>query len=386
VRHLRIIFAMLNRRIVFPLLGLTCFAGFLFAAERGPRAKEFYAKHSEMNSLLAELAQLQIKYRTADETKRAEIQEQWKELVARGNAIEPKLIEAAEKAYAESPNADKNISDFLVALLAERVEADDYEPAAEIGRILMEHEYPEAAAANLAGIAAFAVNDFDAAEKYFTRAAAQGFYQSPPKNDEKAKVGAMFAQLIPHYKTAWEKEKNLRDRETAAGNLPRVLLKTTKGDIELELFENQAPNTVANFISLVHRGFYKDTPFHRVIKGFMAQGGDPTGSGAGGPGYALPSECYRPDHRLHFRGSLSMAHAGRDTGGSLFFLTFVPTPHLDRRHTVFGRMVAGIDVLAKLQRRDPADKEAPRADRILEARVLRSPKPARDYKPEKMPD
>ena len=112
-------------------------------------------------------------------------------------------------------------------------------------------------------------------------------------------------------------------------------MKTSEGDIEIELFENEAPNTVLNFITLVDKGFYNGLKFHRVLPGFMAQGGDPKGDGTGGPGYTIPCECYQPDHRLHFRGSLSMAHAGRDTGGSQFFLTFVPTQHLDGMHTGF---------------------------------------------------
>jgi cyclophilin family peptidyl-prolyl cis-trans isomerase len=135
---------------------------------------------------------------------------------------------------------------------------------------------------------------------------------------------------------------------------------------------------------LVKKGFYNGLTFHRVLQGFMAQGGDPVGNGTGGPGYSIACECYRPDARHHFRGSLSMAHAGRDTGGSQFFLTFAPTPQLDGKHTVFGRVVSGMDVLAKLQRRDPTDTEAPRPDKILEAEVLR--KRPHEYVPTKMPE
>ena len=161
-------------------------------------------------------------------------------------------------------------------------------------------------------------------------------------------------------------------------------MKTNEGDIRIEPFENQVANTVANFVSLVKKGFYNGLPFHRVLPGFMAQGGDPKGDGTGGPNYNIACECYRPDHRLHFRGSMSMAHRGRDTGGSQFFLTFVPTSHLDGKHTVFGRVIEGWDVLAKLQRRDPGNPEAPRPDKIIEAKVVRSrPHP---YEPQKMPE
>ncbi|OHB73277.1 MAG: hypothetical protein A2V70_20170 [Planctomycetes bacterium RBG_13_63_9] len=174
------------------------------------------------------------------------------------------------------------------------------------------------------------------------------------------------------------------EAEAKADDLPRVLLKTNKGDIEIELFENEAPNTVANFVSLVDGGFYDGLTFHRVLPGFMAQAGCPQGNGHGGPGYLIPCECYEPNHRLHFRGSLSMAHAGKDTGGSQFFLTFLPTSHLDGRHTVFGRVVKGLDVLHKIQRRDPEELGAPDPDKIIEAKVLRKREHA--YEPKKVGD
>jgi cyclophilin family peptidyl-prolyl cis-trans isomerase len=152
--------------------------------------------------------------------------------------------------------------------------------------------------------------------------------------------------------------------------------------LEIELFENEAPNTVANFISLVEKGYYNGLVFHRVLANFMAQGGDPTGSGSGGPGYRIACECSKPEARMHFRGSLSMAHAGRDTGGSQFFLTFLPTTHLNHRHTCFGRVVRGMDVLSRLQRRDPESPNPPEPDKILEAKVLR--KRPHAYEPKKM--
>jgi cyclophilin family peptidyl-prolyl cis-trans isomerase len=164
-----------------------------------------------------------------------------------------------------------------------------------------------------------------------------------------------------------------------------VLLKTNKGDIVIELFENEAPKTVGNFVSLVENGFYNGLTFHRVLPGFMAQGGCPDGNGMGGPGYTIPCECNQPNYRRHFRGTLSMAHAGPNTGGSQFFLTFIPTSGLDGKHTAFGRVVDGMDVLAKIQRRDPSPqtpRPLPTPDSIIEAKVLR--KRPHDYKPTKM--
>ncbi|REK08296.1 MAG: peptidylprolyl isomerase [Planctomycetota bacterium] len=173
----------------------------------------------------------------------------------------------------------------------------------------------------------------------------------------------------------WSREKTLREAEEGPGlppnkQLPQVKLETTKGDIVLTLFENQAPNTVANFINLVERGFYDGLNFHRVIPGFMAQGGDPSGDGSGGPGFTIPDECRQENHRKHFRGSLSMAKtAAPDSGGSQFFLTFVPTPHLDGKHTVFGHVTEGMDVLAELERTEPQPPEE--IDKITRATVVR---------------
>ena len=114
-------------------------------------------------------------------------------------------------------------------------------------------------------------------------------------------------------------------------------ISTSKGDIFIELFYNETPNTVANFVTLANEGFYNNLNFHRVIAGFMAQGGCPDGTGAGGPEWAIKCEV-DADKQVHNKGSLSMAHAGRDTGGSQFFICFVPCPHLDGNHTVFGEI------------------------------------------------
>ena len=188
------------------------------------------------------------------------------------------------------------------------------------------------------------------------------------------------------------KEIKIRCAEHQKNDLPQVKLTTTKGDIVIELFEDQAPNTVANFISLVKAGKYDDVPFHRVIDGFMAQTGDvEKKDGMGGPGYTIKSECVRDDFRKHFSGSVSMANKGPDTGGSQFFLTFVATSHLDGHHTVFGRVLEGMDVLDKITRTyaqgfGDQDTKIPGVtpDKIVSAQVLR----ARDheYKPVTVPD
>lgn len=138
--------------------------------------------------------------------------------------------------------------------------------------------------------------------------------------------------------------------------------KTERGDFEVELFADDAPLTVENFVNLARSGFYDGTTFHRVIPGFMAQGGDPTGTGRGGPGYQFGDE-FSPRRRHDAAGVLSMANAGPGTNGSQFFITFGPTPHLNDRHTVFGRVTEGMEVVRSIRERDPGRDREP-GDRI----------------------
>ncbi|MDM5199576.1 peptidylprolyl isomerase [Fictibacillus enclensis] len=121
--------------------------------------------------------------------------------------------------------------------------------------------------------------------------------------------------------------------------------------ISIELFPEEAPGTVANFEKLANEGFYNGVTFHRVIPGFVAQGGDPTGTGAGGPGYTIKCETEGNPHK-HVAGSLSMAHAGRDTGGSQFFIVHEPQPHLNGVHTVFGQVTEGMDTVLRIKQGD----------------------------------
>ena len=123
-----------------------------------------------------------------------------------------------------------------------------------------------------------------------------------------------------------------------------VRMETNKGVIRIEMFEDKAPITTKNFIDLATKGFYDGVIFHRVIDGFMIQGGDPTGTGRGGPGYKIPDE-FHPDLKHDGAGILSMANAGPNTGGSQFFITLGPTPHLNNRHAVFGKVIEGLDIV-----------------------------------------
>jgi peptidyl-prolyl cis-trans isomerase B (cyclophilin B) len=135
--------------------------------------------------------------------------------------------------------------------------------------------------------------------------------------------------------------------------MSKAIIKTEKGDMTVEFYDQDAPNTVANFLKLAKEGFYDNVTFHRVIPDFVVQGGDPTGTGAGGPGYQIKCEL-TGGNQYHDRGVLSMAHAGRDTGGSQFFICHSRqnTQHLDRNHTCFGKVVENVDVVDDIRQGD----------------------------------
>jgi peptidyl-prolyl cis-trans isomerase B (cyclophilin B) len=138
---------------------------------------------------------------------------------------------------------------------------------------------------------------------------------------------------------------------TKALNDVRIVMKTSKGDIALTVFASKTPVTAASFLNLAARKYYDGVKFHRVIAGFMMQGGDPTGTGRGGPGYNFEDE-FVPELRFTGAGLLAMANAGPRTNGSQFFITYAATPHLNDRHTIFGEVTAGLDVTTAISQGD----------------------------------
>ena len=231
---------------------------------------------------------------------------------------------------------------------------NQYEAAAAKFETVLKKDEKNLEARMLLAICDFSIGKFEESVKIF-----EEVLKGEIDAETRSKA-AQFQEMARTYIPLWKAEQEIRARETKADDLPRVRFTTTKGEIEIELLENDAPNTVANFIELVARKYYDGLKFHRVIPGFMAQGGDPNGDGSGGPGYRFKDEI-KPDYRRHFRGSLSMANAGPDTNGSQFFLTHLPTEWLNGKHTVFGRVIKGQDVVDSLLI----------GDAIVKAEVLR---------------
>ena len=335
-------------------------------------SKEAFVKaQQDLKRLIGELAALQAEYQQPGADKQR--------IEARFNAARDEARAAADSLetsataviLAEPDNQDalQVVRDVLQGAMA----ADDPRKALAVAETLRSAGVADGPMLLTGATAAMTVSQLDEAAAFLKAAAAAGVNPGGIESLE---------QAIAAERPKVEAEMAKRAAEAKADDLPRVKIETTKGTIIVELFENEAANTVANFISLVEDHFYDGTPFHRVIPQFMAQGGDPTGTGTGGPGYAIACECELPGARKHFLGSLSMAHAGKNTGGSQFFLTFRPTEHLDGRHTVFGRVVEGFDVLPKLQRTE-GERAGGAPDSIIKAEVLR--KRDHPYDPKKLP-
>jgi cyclophilin family peptidyl-prolyl cis-trans isomerase len=343
-------------------------------------SEEFGELLKRRRDLRGRMERLRTEFRFASPDDREALRAEYEKLTAEYTGdVHPRLIKAAQAVQAADP---RNVP-AAELVLNELFVSNQYDEAVKVGEQALAADAGQRSAIllNLTGISHFATHDFLKAQELLQQAEEIGgpYFRQ---------FGDNFLAASDDYVDYWIRELDVREAQSdenteESQRLPRVLLKTTQGDIELELFENEAPNTVANFISLVESKQYDGTAFHRVIPNFMAQGGDPntldddpTNDGQGGPGYNIACECYRDDARQHFRGSLSMAHAGRDTGGSQFFLTHLPTAHLNGRHTVFGRVLdaQSLKAAAALQK----------GDKILEATVVR--KRDHDYTVEKIAD
>ena len=337
---------------------------------------EMAAAAKTLKECVAELTVLQAKYHQP-KADQAAIEKKFNEVQLQARAASEKL-ETSAFAVAMTDPKNAQAREITGAVMAAALKTDDPKRALTLAAMLDKAGAAGEGVLMMAASAAMLTSDLDATEAYLKKAAAAGV--KPEKIAE-------LEQAVATERPKVDEEMAKRAAEAKADDLPRVKITTSQGDVMVELFENEAPNTVANFVSLVEKGFYNGTPFHRVIGGFMAQGGDPTGTGTSGPGYAIACEVGKPGARKHFLGTLSMAHAGPNTGGSQFFLTFRPTEHLDGKHTVFGRVIDGFDVLPKLMRTQD-DQGLPVAgaqpDKILKAVVVR--KRSHAYEPETLPD
>jgi cyclophilin family peptidyl-prolyl cis-trans isomerase len=354
----------------------------------------FDVLHRQWQEVISQISTVQSKRKNAQGDERSQLDKQVADLYKQADDLLGQISEAGLAVYKADPTGHEDVNDTLLAIARFHITGgptgdggDQYEKAIKLINGLIDagagEKWPQLYL--WGALSAYNTNDYERAEQYFAKWSDAGS-PNPDLPQNFVETAMQYQQNLPTMKRAWEKESQLREAEAKADDLPRVKLTTTKGDIVLEMFENEAPQSVASFITLVKQGFYDGVPFHRVLPGFMAQGGDPTGTGTGGPGYNIKDEQRLPNARKHFRGVLSMANTGQpNTGGSQFFLTFVPTSFLDGRHAVFGRVIEGMDVAAATKRRDP-DNPVGQPDKIIKAEVLRDR--GHDYaaKFEKMPE
>ncbi len=281
-----------------------------------------------------------------------------KEQTAKIDALKKELMglqsqarQSALDAFMEAPGEDPSISmvalNILTSCLSPRSIGEKFDPklALEIATNYMKFKPENANVYLMAFRATFALQDFEQAKTMLEKVREMG----TELNDE------VFERL-ELVKQNWDRELQLRLKETEADDLPRVKFETSVGDFEVELFENHAPETVGNFINLVEKGFYDGLTFHVVRPGTLSQSGCPLGDGKGNPGYKIACECYGEDIRHHFSGTISMSNSGRDTGGSQFFIAHQPNPVLDGKYTVFGRILDNIDLIYEM---NPVDKTQP---------------------------
>ncbi len=329
----------------------------------------------------ARLKELQAKAQTVKPAERNELATEFTQIATRlQEEIFPQLTQQVAGQLEKSPN-DKTALEIAQEVMQYSYSRNDYPTTKRVSAAILKADPKNDNAVNFSGIASFAEHDFEESNRILNLAKKNGQLLD--------NLGGRYLETSESYIDYWKKEQAIRAQEDAAEGdkqLPRIKFETSRGDIVIELFENEAPNTVANFVNLVEKKFYDGLKFHRVLPSFMAQGGcphsksNPALAGQGGPGYNIKCEAYNPNARRHFSGSLSMAHAGKDTGGSQFFITHLPTPHLDREiapnsvHTVFGRVIEGLDVARALKKNDD----------IIKATVIR--KRNHEYVPETSPE
>lgn len=338
---------------------------------------------SELRRLTKAAFSARLAYETGTREESVEHRKSWDEAVEAGQRQRIVLEEAALRLAKLSKEPSRELLQLLGQIHLTYIVAGRWHKAEEFAKVLRGPLVDNATFQGRDGIAAISRNDFAAALNFRDK------FGNLVSDMPKAQQGlyARLGELIEKY----EREKKFLEQDAAGEPLPRVAFKTTKGRFEVELFEDQAPDTVGNFVYLVEQGYYDDKLFHRVIHDFMAQtGGFDTAKMGKDPGYAIYDEYDLKDSRDHFEGYLSMAHAlvPRSASGQ-FFITLVPTPHLDRKHTVFGRVIDGFDTFESITRTEYEDEEGQQkeipnvqADYIISAEVIR--KRDHEYKPRKV--
>ena len=312
------------------------------SSDTGMSGDSLDALLSKWSDLESQMGKLESDFKAStDPAKQDELRGQYKEMIAKANETVVSIKSKALEAF-NADASDAKTARLLVGILKNDAEFSRYDDAVRLG------------------------------DKLITGGIDGSLFETAAKSGQ---ISITTRELLEELYT--------RNTQRKTDTLPQVKVETSKGEIVIELFEDEAPNTVANFVSLVEDKFYDGLKFHRVIEGFVAQGGDPEGNGSGGPGYSIACECYEVEARRHYIGSLSMAHAGKDSGGSQFFICLTRTENLNELHTVFGRVISGLDVLDRLSRNFTSAGPIANADTDIIKNMVVVRKRDHEYKPVK---
>lgn len=338
--------------------------------------KEFEAKRKTWEVTLKEMKKIQILRNNGVDVS-AKSMDRFYELRDRARGELNDVFNAAEAFFMTRRDEFNSVS-LLATVLDYRRSSSYYEDSFDVAKLLIEVGVDMPFLEQMAARAAFIEGKFDEVLPIYQR------YVDSNGVDKLENIDKLIVNVLEIYPQWWEEELKARAADEAAGDLPRVMLETTSGPVILELFEDQAPNTVANFIQLIESGFYDDSEFYQVIDDLLALGGDPTGDGSGTSGRFLPDEHDRPDRRRIFRGSILMAKRPispdsgdmvPDSSSSQFVIALMPIVPKELQQTVFGRVVEGMDVVCSFRRVDPTKKKEQQVilppDRIISAKVLR---------------
>lgn len=273
---------------------------------------------------------------------------------------------------------DFDAASMMATTLEYREGSSIYEHSLEAAELLLQTEITYPFIYLIAARSAFLEGDYDRMMQHYEA------FVKVNGADKLERIDNMLVAIREIYRPLWEQELALREAEAQADDLPRVRLETTRGPVVLELFENQAPNTVANFIQLVETGFYDGSDFYQVVDDFLAMGGDPLGDGSGTSGRYIPDEYQHPQARKLFRGYLCMAKVPNpndksshvpNSASSQFAIALMPLIRENETQAVFGRVIEGLEVVCTFRRVDPSEKKEKSIqlppDRIISATVLR---------------
>ncbi|WP_442506088.1 peptidylprolyl isomerase [Novipirellula sp. SH528] len=343
-------------------------------SEEGKEAKQKYvAAKQQLVDVMIEMRTVHTLYMNGEEQSPADL-EHYRELRAQSRNLFDEVFDAAYGYLLLAP--DQEAAQYLLTMLEHRFKSSNYSLSTmQASALLIDLGFNQVFLFQTAARSSVCVGEFETAEKIYK-------YLKP---EDYGDLDKRFIYQMDELKQQWADEKKRREQD-AEKELPRVRLKTTHGEIVIELFLDQAPSTVANFIKLVEEGYYDGLDFYQVMDDLLALTGDESGTGSGNTGKFLIDEHQREGARNAFRGSLAMAKLPKgesgdfvdDSASSQFAIFFTPVPSVSKAQTVFGRVIQGMDMFSELRRVDPS-KEKKKGqivyppDRILEAEVIRRP-------------